>query len=113
MSDTPTEALPDEPAVPEPSPLETVARLAAEAAVRSLAGHGPRLDALEQSVAEIREALTTAAGPAGNAAKLSARLDHVEQGIAEAREAGGQPNPAQQKLIDDLRLKVATLERKF
>lgn len=91
--------------------METVARLAAEAAAGARPDLSPRLEALETSVQQILDALTAAAGPEGNAAKLAARLEAVESGLAELRGATIAPDPEQQNLIDDLRLRVATLER--
>lgn len=102
-----------EPVTPEPTDLERVAQLAAEAATRALpADPTPRLDALERSVQQILQALNVAASPEGNAAKLAGRLDAVEKTLTTITTSPPVPHPGQQKLIDDLRLKVATLERK-
>jgi hypothetical protein len=106
-----TEQAPEETTIPEPSPLESVARAAAEAAVRALADPEARLLALELQVAEILAALTTAASPQGNAARLADRLDGLEASLAQLAAAPPAAHPEQQQLIDDLRLKVATLER--
>lgn len=164
MTETP-EAGPA-PAVPEPTPIERVAQLAAEAAVRALPDHTEPIGQLQAAVAEILAALALAASPEGNAARLAARLEQAEQNIAKltaaagpegpaaraAAELGGRleqaeqtltgllavpvmpadlpgrleqaeqtltgllaaepaPHPEQQRLIDDLRQKVANIER--
>jgi len=110
MSETPAEA----PVTPEPSQLETVARLAAEAVVRALpdpTSQDARIAAVEDQAKQILQLLTAAAGPEGNAAKLAARLAEVEAAVAALAAAVPKPNHEQQLLIDDLRLKVAKLER--
>lgn len=124
--------------------LETVARLAAEAATRALE---PRVAALEPAVAELGQlvgeittALRQAAGPDGNAARLAARLESAAQQVADLGQQHGQLQlqlattveqrllplehlveqlaaasaalPEALRTIDDLRLKVATIERK-
>lgn len=109
MSETP-EA--EAPVIPEPSPLETVARLAAEAASRARPDYGPRLEQAEAALQEILAALAAAAGPNGNAARLAERLDRVEETVGHLAARPIPANPEQQQLIDDLRLKVAHLERK-
>ena len=105
---------PEAPAVVEPSELETVARLAAEAVVRALPprpDHEDRITAAEQQITALLQLLTAAAGPEGNAAKLAGRLDQVEAGLQQLLTAEPKAHPEQQQLIEDLRLKVAKLER--
>lgn len=97
-------------AIPEPTEIETVARLAAEAATRALPDNAPRLAAVEETLRQILAALAAAAGPEGNAAQLGARLAAVELTLAGLTSHQPAPHPEQQKLIDDLRLKVANLE---
>lgn len=97
--------------IPEPTEIEIVARLAAEAATRAMPDYGPRLTAAETSLAEILAALAAAAGPDGNAAKLDARLSAVEQALTALTSQQPAPHPEQQLLIDDLRLKVAELQQ--
>jgi hypothetical protein len=101
------------PIVPEPTQLETVARLAAEAVARALPDHTETIEQLVREVAEIRQTLAAAAGPDGGSARLSARLDAAEQALTDIARTAAEPRPepGQQKLIDDLRLKVAKLER--
>ena len=77
--------------IPEPTELETVARLAAEAATRAIPNPEDRLAAVEKSLAEILAALAAAAGPDGNAARLARRLDEAEQLLATLSTAGPQP----------------------
>jgi len=110
---TPEAELPPvpEPAAPEPTTLETVARLAAEAALRAIPDLGPRLDAAEIRLAEILDALAAAASPEGNAARLAARLDDLEQGLRDLADKPAVLPPEKQQQLDELRLKVATIER--
>ena len=98
--DTMTEQHPEQPpAVPEPTALETVARLAAEAAVRAIPDPFARLELAEQGLAEIRQILAAAAGPDGGSARLSARLELVEQILASPA-----PDPAPARLEARLEL---------
>lgn len=113
MTETAPEAEPL-PAVPEPTDIERVAQLAAEAATRTMPDpDGARLAAVEQALGEITKALALAASPEGNAARISARLDALDQAVAALRSAPAPAHPVQQKTIDDLRLKTATIEREL
>lgn len=105
MTDTPT---PDtaEAGPVELTELEQVARLAAEAAARAIAAppDDSRLLAVEAALREIRAGLQT---DATARAALAERLTAIEHSL----DTEPAPHAGQQQLIDDLRLKVATLER--
>ena len=110
MTETPEPELPAA-QLPEETTEERIARLAAEAVNRARPDLSARLAAAEQGIAELIATLTAAAGPDGNGARLAARLGQVEADLAALAARPLQPHPEQQKQIDDLRLKVAHLER--
>ena len=106
---------PEQP-IPEPTELESIARLAAEAAVQAMQRQipedlVPRLELVEQGLAEIREMLAAAAGPQGGSARLGARLEAAERQLEEIRATPARLDPEQLQLLDGLRHKVAHIER--